>query len=94
MKVVSGAVRAASDTLKITNDTVIIFVDSSDNTGSEGTTDSIQQCIKDTLKGVDGQGATIENTANLANAMYINNVSNEVDLLIVDTANDIMGILA
>ena len=94
VKVVSGAVRAASDTLKITNDTVIIFVDSSDNTGSEGTTDSIQQCIKDTLKGVDGQGATIENTANLANAMYINNVSNEVDLLIVDTANDIMGILA
>ena len=94
VKVVSGAVRAASDTLKITNDTVIIFVDSSDNTGSEGTTDSIQQCIKDTLKGVDGQGATIEYTANLANAMYINNVSNEVDLLIVDTANDIMGILA
>ena len=65
----------------LTDDTVIIYVDSSDNSVAEG--GSIQKASSNIIN---------SNTSNYANAKAVTNASNEVLLLIVDVNNDILDL--
>ena len=79
----AGAVSGTdvAEDLKITDDTVIIYVNTADKEGAEG--GSIQLASSDTIS---------PNTANFANVHFIANAGGEVELLVVDVNNDILGI--
>ena len=69
----------------LTDDTVIIYVDSSDNTVAEGGT--IQKASSNVIK-VSGQDVT----SNYANVKAVTNDNEEILLLVVDVNNDILNI--
>lgn len=65
----------------ITDDTVIVYVDSSEKAVMEG--GSIQLASNNLVNG---------NTSNYANAKVVTNASKEVVLLVIDVNNDILGV--
>ena len=69
------------ENLKITKDTVTIYVNTADKEGSEG--GSIQLASENVI-GI--------NTAKFANVRFIADANNEIQLLIVDVNNDILNI--
>ena len=71
-----------TEDLKITDDTVILYVNTADKEGAEG--GSIQLAASDTI----GSNADV----NFANVRFIANGSDEVELLVVDVNRDILGI--
>ena len=80
----AGGKTGSTDTkdLKITDDTVIIYVNSADTEAAEG--GSIQLASSNIVSGV---------TSNYANVKLISNAANtEIELLVVDVNNDILNI--
>ena len=69
------------ENLKITKDTVTIYVNTADKEGSEG--GSIQLASENVIG---------TNTAKFANVRFIADANNEIQLLIVDVNNDILNI--
>ena len=79
-----GGKTGSTDTkvLKITDDTVIIYVNSADTEAAEG--GSIQLASSNIVSGV---------TSNYANVKLISNAANtEIELLVVDVNNDILNL--
>ena len=80
----AGGKTGSTDTkdLKITDDTVIIYVNSADTEAAEG--GSIQLASSNIVSGV---------TSNYANVKLISNAANtEIELLVVDVNNDILNL--